>query len=76
MTTGRQHDMRYSNTRLTGKRHGDGRVYFVANVGYGKRDLKNLHRDGGNYRDSGNYRASNTMKPKFDPAALLNQPYV
>ena len=68
--------MLYSNTRITSKRRGDGRVDFVANAGYSQRDLKNFRRDGGNYRDSGNYRANNTARPKFDPAALLNQPCV
>ena len=33
-------------------------------------DSKSFRRDGGQRRDGGNYKA----KPRFDPAALLNQP--
>lgn len=68
--------MRYSNTHITGKRLTDGRINFVANAGYGQRDSKNCRRDGGNYRDSRNYRANNMTRPKFDPAALVNQPCI
>src|SRR3954466_15261785 len=69
---GRRSDLRYSNTRLTGKRRSDGRVDFVANAGHAQREPKSFHRDGGQCHDSGNYKA----KPRFDPAALLNQPCV
>src|SRR4051812_28755817 len=61
---GRRTDLRYSTTRLTGKRRSDGRVDFVANAGHAQREPKSFRRDGGNYK----------AKPRFDPATLLNQP--
>src|SRR3954464_3323370 len=45
---GRRSDLRYSNTRLTGKRRSDGRVDFVANAGHAQREPKSFRRDGGN----------------------------
>src|SRR3954469_6147267 len=69
---GRRPELRYSSTRLTGKRRSDVRVNFVANSGYAQREPKSFRRDGGQRRDGGNYKA----KPRFDPAALLNQPCV
>src|SRR3954463_12795223 len=42
----------------------------VANAGHAQREPKSFRRDGGQLRDGGNYKA----KPRFDPAALLNQP--
>src|SRR3954468_20168764 len=55
--SGRRPELRYSNTRLTGKRHGDGRVDFVANAGYTPRERKSFRRDGGQRRNGGNYKA-------------------
>ena len=46
--SGRLRDMRYSNTRITGKRRTDGRVDFVANAGYGQRAPKSYRHDRGN----------------------------
>ncbi len=37
---GRQTDLRYSGTRLTGKRRSDGRVDFVANAGHAQRQAQ------------------------------------
>src|SRR3954471_18653869 len=69
---GRRPELRYSNSRLTGKRRGDGRVDFVANAGYAQRDPKSFRRHGRQRRDDGNYKA----KQRFDPTDLLNQPCV
>src|SRR3954467_8141055 len=43
----RRSELRYNNTRLTGKRHGDGRVDFIANAGYAPCEPKSFLRDGG-----------------------------
>src|SRR3954468_8671616 len=44
---GRRSDLRYNNTRLTGKRRSDGRVDFVANAGHAQPEPKIFRRDGG-----------------------------
>jgi hypothetical protein len=69
-------DLRYSNTRHTGKCSGPSDL--VANTSQaGPRDPKVFHRNRGSYHDGNmNYRGKNPNKPKFGPEAMLNEPCI
>jgi hypothetical protein len=69
-------DLRYNNTRHTGKCSGPSDL--VANAGQtSPRDSKAFHRNGGSYHDGNmNYRGKNPNKPKFGPEAMLNEPCI